>query len=198
MTRPAIPPAILEAGALAILRGVEPAAAPELVDAIRAGGIEAVEVTLDSPSALEVIARLDGLVGAGTVLDVESAERALGAGARFLVAPDCRPELVGWAAERGVPILPGAFTPTEIRNAWLAGAAGVKLFPADALGPGYIRALGRPLAGIPLIPTGGVDGPGAQAWRDAGAVAVAVGSWLTDAADAATVTRRAASLCRGR
>lgn len=198
--RPRIPDPILEAGALAILRGLPPAEVAVAAQAIRAGGIEAIEVTLDSPAALESIRVLTGggrWVGAGTVLTIESAKQAVAAGASFLVAPDCQPTLVWWAAERGVPILPGALSPSEIHGAWRAGAAAVKLFPASALDPPYLRALLGPLAGIPIVPTGGVTAENAQAWRDAGAAAVAVGGWLTASTDPAEIAERAAAVRRG-
>lgn len=197
--RPPLPAAIRDSGVLAIMRGLAPANVASIAAALRDGGVEAIEVTLDSPGALESIAALaeaGALAGAGTVLDVGAAERAVAAGARFLVAPDTRPEVIRWAVGRGVPILPGALTPTEIRAAWEAGAAAVKLFPAFAVGPEYLRAVAAPLAGIPLIPTGGVDGDNAPTWRAAGAAAVAVGSWLTAPDDPALITRRAAALAR--
>ena len=195
--RPAIPAEIVEAGALAILRGLDPDAAVRAAEAIHAGGIAAVEVTLDSPGALDAIsalARDSQPVGAGTVLDVSAAQAAIDAGADFLVTPECQPSLISWAAERGIPIFPGALTPSEIRQAWGAGAAAVKLFPAVGLAFEYVRALAAPLGGIPLIPTGGVTGSNAQAWRDAGAVAVAVGGWLTASEDPAILTQRAAAV----
>jgi 2-dehydro-3-deoxyphosphogluconate aldolase/(4S)-4-hydroxy-2-oxoglutarate aldolase len=198
--RPRIPDAILDAGAVAILRGLPSIAVVDTAQAIRAGGIEAVEITLDSPTALESIkalSRRGWTVGAGTVLTLQEAEHAVVAGASFLVAPDSQIEVISWAAGRGVPILPGAFTATEILSAWRAGAAAVKLFPATAVDPAYLQALRAPLAGIPLIPAGGITSDNAQAWRDAGAVAVAVGSWLTASTSPAEITERAAAVRRG-
>jgi 2-dehydro-3-deoxyphosphogluconate aldolase/(4S)-4-hydroxy-2-oxoglutarate aldolase len=102
--------------------------------------------------------------------------------------------IVGWAAARGIPVMPGAFTPTEILAAWRAGAAAVKLFPASAVGPAFVREVRGPLREIPLVPTGGVTAETAPAFIAAGAVAVGIGSWLTGSGDAAVVQSRAAEL----
>jgi 2-dehydro-3-deoxyphosphogluconate aldolase/(4S)-4-hydroxy-2-oxoglutarate aldolase len=166
--------------------------------ALSSGGIEALEVTLDSPDALGSIAALaeagDVHVGAGTVLGVGDAERAVSAGARFLVAPDSNPELIAWAADRDIAVFPGAMTPTEIRTAWRAGASAVKLFPATALRPDYLEAVTAPLLGVPLIPTGGITADNARDWRASGAVAVGVGGWLTAPADLGLVEARAIAI----
>jgi 2-dehydro-3-deoxyphosphogluconate aldolase/(4S)-4-hydroxy-2-oxoglutarate aldolase len=128
------------------------------------------------------------------VLDVTSARHAVDAGARFLVTPTTDPEVIGWAARRGVPIFPGAMTPTEIVLAWSSGATAVKLFPASVCGPGYVRDLAGPLGHIPLVAVGGIGAENAAAFLSAGVRAVGVGSWLIGDADPAGVRRRAALL----
>lgn len=117
-------------------------------------------------------------VGAGTVLTIDAARRAVDAGAAFLVAPHVDPEVVAWTAGRGIPMFPGAATPTEVLAAWRAGAAGVKVFPASVVGPAFVRELRGPLPDIPLLPTGGVTVDNAAAYIEAGAAAVGIGSWL--------------------
>ncbi len=183
---------------VAILRGHAPEAVAGIVDGLVAGGITTVEVTLDSPGAHDSIAALaardDLVAGAGTVLSVAAAEAAIDAGATFLVAPHLDPAVIRAAAARGVAMLPGALTPTEIFTAWQAGAAAVKVFPAGGLGAGYIAAVRGPLAGIPLVPTGGIDDTNAAAFLAAGALAVGVGGWLTGDADPETVQLRAGRL----
>jgi 2-dehydro-3-deoxyphosphogluconate aldolase/(4S)-4-hydroxy-2-oxoglutarate aldolase len=185
--RPAIPDAIVVPGVVAIARRIDPSSIAAVAEGLLGGGVRAFELTLDDPetTALTAIAdavrRSEGtglLVGAGTVLTLASAERAIDAGAAFLVAPHLDPEIVTWAADRGIPMLPGVATPTEALSAWRAGAAGVKVFPASALGPAFIRELRGPLPEIPLMPTGGVTVDTAAAYIEAGAVAVGLGSWL--------------------
>lgn len=202
--RPAIPPAILAGRVIAIARGLPAALLPDVAAALLAGGVRAFEVTLDSPDALDGIAAVAAVasapgsdrlvIGAGTVLSIEEAAAALEAGARFLVMPHTDDRLVAWAAERGVPAFPGAMTPTEIVRAWRAGAAAVKIFPAGALGPSFVREVRGPLAGIPLVPTGGINAENAGAFLAAGAVAVGAGGWLTGSGDPATIRQRAAAL----
>ena len=152
--RPAIPEAVLACGVVAIGRRLRPDVAVRVADALLAGGVRAFELTLNEPEAdaLEAIAAIAGragagglVIGAGTVLSTDAARRALDAGARFLVMPHTDGALVAWAADRGVPTFPGAFTPTEILAAWRAGASAVKLFPASVAGPGFLRELRGPL-----------------------------------------------------
>jgi 2-dehydro-3-deoxyphosphogluconate aldolase/(4S)-4-hydroxy-2-oxoglutarate aldolase len=184
--RPAIPPEIRAGRVIAIGRRLEPRSTMAVAEALVAGGVRAFEVTLDSPDAIAAIRALvqrhhaDGslLVGAGTVLDVASATTALEAGARFLVSPHTDVELIRWAVAQSIAIFPGALTPSEILAAWRAGASAVKLFPASAVGPAYVREMRGPLSQIALIPTGGVTAQNAAAFIAAGALAVGVGSWL--------------------
>lgn len=159
----------------------------DLVSAVQAlfdGGLEAVEITLNTPGALEAVRRLSGQlpadqwIGCGTVTGVDAARAAREAGARFLVTPTLDPETIAYAVEHSTPILPGAFTPTEIHQADRLGATIVKVFPADRLGPSYLRTVLAPLPDLKLMPTGGVTLESLDAWREAGAVAVGVGSTL--------------------
>lgn len=170
--------AIREARAIAILRRVEPAVADLTVEALRAGGLWIIEVTFDSEDALGAIARWrheDSLVvGGGTVRRAEQVDAAVDAGARFLVAPSYDEAVVGRALELGVPCIPGCLSPTEIDSAWHRGATFVKLFPAATVGPSYLRAILKPLTGVEIVATGGVDAESARAFLDAGAVGVGV------------------------
>ena len=164
------------------------------------GGVHVIELTLNEPEAdalasIAELARvaddLEVLVGAGTVLSTTAAERAVGAGARFVVSPHTDPTLIEWCVSRGVPCFPGALSPTEIHVAWAAGASAVKLFPAAAVGTGYLGQIAGPFPHIPLVPTGGVSAQTAGDWIAAGAVAVGMGSWLIGDGDPVGVTQRA-------
>ena len=200
MARPTIPDGIVTGGVVAIARHLDASRGLAVAEALATGGIRAFELTLNAPEsealrALEAVARrgpaLGIEIGAGTVLSVESAARAVDAGASFLVMPHLDPDLVAWAAERGIPALPGCATPTEILAAWRAGAAAVKLFPASVAGPGFVRELRGPFPEIPLLPTGGVTLESAPAFIAAGAVAVGLGGWLIGDADPPGVGDRA-------
>jgi 2-dehydro-3-deoxyphosphogluconate aldolase / (4S)-4-hydroxy-2-oxoglutarate aldolase len=167
---------------VAILRRV-----PDLdarVAALADAGVGVVEITLDDPHALGAIERARGrgdvTVLAGTVRRADQVDAAAAAGAEAVVGPALVREVVERAAELGIPAIPGALTPTEIELAWDAGAALVKLFPGGLGGPRYVRDVLAPLAGVPLLVTGGVDAQNARAFLDAGAVAVGVGSALDD------------------
>jgi 2-dehydro-3-deoxyphosphogluconate aldolase/(4S)-4-hydroxy-2-oxoglutarate aldolase len=178
--------AIEACGVVGIIRMKDPARLPRVVEALAEGGVRALEITMTVPGAVDLIRRTasslpDGfLLGAGTVLDVETANRVIDAGARFLVSPTFSLEVIEAAHERDVPILPGCFSPTEILAAWNAGADIVKVFPATSLGPTYVRDLHGPLPQIKLMPTGGVSIDNAAEWIRAGAAAVGVGSALLD------------------
>ena len=202
MTRPSVPAELTDDGVVAIARRLAPADVPEISDALLAGGIRAFELTLNEPEdaalrsieAAAAYATASGTpisIGAGTVLSVASAERAVNAGASFLVSPHLDAEIVRWAAARGVPMLPGAATPTEVFAAWNAGAAAVKVFPASALGPAFLRELRGPFPDIPLQPTGGITAGNAADYILAGAIAVGIGSWLFAGGTAASITERA-------
>ena len=186
-TRPAIPVGITDGGVVAIGRRVTTELAPTVAAALADGGVRAFELTLNEPEAealrsIEAVARVAaglGLeLGAGTVLSIEAAGRAVDSGATFLVMPHLDPELVAWAAARDIPAFPGCATPTEILAAWRAGAAAVKLFPASSAGPGFVRELRGPFPDIAIVPTGGVTLESAPLFITAGAVAVGMGGWL--------------------
>lgn len=179
---------IIDCGAIGILRTSEPDRLVRAVEAIREGGIPVVEVAMTTPGALEVIEkvarRMSGdeefLLGVGSVLDAEAVRRAVDAGARFVVSPIFKEEIVEVAHSQGVPVLPGAFSPTEIQVAHEAGADFVKVFPASILGKGYCSSVLSPLPHLRLVPTGGVSLAGAGEWIEGGASAVGVGSALLD------------------
>lgn len=201
--RPTIPDLLADTRVVAILRRTDAAQAVATAEAIYAGGVRAIEVTCDSDGVFAMIRAIADafgdrmLVGAGTVLDRETAEQALAAGARYMVSPHTDPELIGALAARGVPFVPGAFTATEALTAWRAGAPLVKLFPAGPVGPGYIKDLRGPLRQIPFLPTGGVTLDNAASFIAAGAWGLGIGSALVDGPLVAAgrfdeLTRRAA------
>jgi 2-dehydro-3-deoxyphosphogluconate aldolase/(4S)-4-hydroxy-2-oxoglutarate aldolase len=165
----------------------EPDKVRAVVDAIAEGGVRTLEVTMTVPGAVELIAQLAPtlpagfVLGAGTVLDAETVARVVDAGARFIVSPVFRPAVIAACHARGVAAMPGCFTPTEILEAWDAGADIVKVFPATALGPSYLKDVRAPLPQVKLMPTGGVTLDNAGEWIRAGAVAVGVGTALLDA-----------------
>ncbi len=178
---------IRDSGVVAIVRRVPEERIEPLARAMHAGGVRAIEVTLDTKGAIGAIGRLaaafprDVAIGAGTVMTAEAVASAVSAGAAFIVSPHVDDEVIGAARERRVPVLPGAYTPSEIVRAWRAGAALVKLFPASNGGPRYLREVRAPLSDIPIVPTGGVSLENAAEFVRAGAVALGVGSSLTPA-----------------
>jgi 2-dehydro-3-deoxyphosphogluconate aldolase/(4S)-4-hydroxy-2-oxoglutarate aldolase len=177
---------IEECGVVAVIRLKEPDKLRGVIDALAEGGVRALEITMTVPRAIELIAEIaptlppEFLLGAGTVLDPETARRAINAGAQFVVSPAFRKEVIAAGHAKDVPVMPGCFTPTEILEAWEAGADVVKVFPATTLGPGFFKDLRAPLPHIKLMPTGGVSIDNAGDWIRAGAVAVGVGSALLD------------------
>jgi 2-dehydro-3-deoxyphosphogluconate aldolase/(4S)-4-hydroxy-2-oxoglutarate aldolase len=185
---------------VAVLRAARSPAS--VIEAVVAGGISVVEITLDSPDAEAVIAaarsRFPGvLVGAGTVRTASDVDRAVGAGAAFCVAPATVPDALERAASLGVPMVPGALTPSEVERAWGLGAPVVKLFPGSLGGPGYVRELRGPLGDVPLLVTGGVDAGNARAFLSAGAIAVGAGSSLARAGDPEAAARELVAACSG-
>jgi 2-dehydro-3-deoxyphosphogluconate aldolase/(4S)-4-hydroxy-2-oxoglutarate aldolase len=179
---------IEQTGVVAVIRLEDPAALREVCEALAAGGVRALEVTMTVPGAVSLIEQLssslpaDFAVGAGTVLDAETARQVILAGARFVVGPVFRLEVIEMAHRYDVPVMPGCFTPTEILSAWDAGADIVKVFPATALGPGFFKDIRGPLPQLRLMPTGGVTRENAGEWIKAGAVAIGVGTALVDKA----------------
>jgi 2-dehydro-3-deoxyphosphogluconate aldolase / (4S)-4-hydroxy-2-oxoglutarate aldolase len=184
----AVTAAIEHAGVVAVIRMQEPDRLRGVIDALADGGVRALEVTMTVPGAIELIQDLsstlssDFLLGAGTVLDVQTAARVIDAGARFVVSPILRPAIIDICHRNGVAALPGCFSPTEILTAWESGADIVKVFPATALGPSFFTDVRGPLPQLKLMPTGGVTLDNAGDWIRAGAVAVGVGTALLDRA----------------
>jgi len=180
---------IIEIGIVPVVRASSAQEAMAAVDAICSGGIPIAEITMTVPGAVEIIRELvntrgsDVLVGAGTVLDAETAARCLDAGAQFIVSPGLDVETVALVAKKGSVIMAGALTPTEVITAWKAGSDFVKVFPCGQVGgPKYINALRGPLPNIPLIPTGGVNLNTAVDFILAGCAALGVGGELVQSA----------------
>jgi 2-dehydro-3-deoxyphosphogluconate aldolase/(4S)-4-hydroxy-2-oxoglutarate aldolase len=167
---------------VAIVRARSPIDLDAILARLADGGVTVAEVTVPTPGALAAIAkaRAEGrlVVGAGTVLSIADADAAVGAGAQFLVTPNVDAAVIARAGELGVPILPGAFTPTEIALAAALGAAAVKVFPAARLGPSYLYDLSGPLPGISLVPTGGIGLGDVAGYLEAGALALGLGDPL--------------------
>jgi len=169
---------------IGIIRGADTEAVKAAVKAAFEGGLRVMEITLNREDAFAQIAmikadfkdRID--LGAGTVLDVKSAEKAIAAGAQFIVTPALIPEVIEYCVRRKIPVFPGAMTPTEILVAHRAGAEMVKVFPASVLGPGYIKSLLGPFPDLKLMPTGGVTPENAAEYFKAGAAAVGAGGEL--------------------
>ena len=186
-----------------VVRATSADEAMRAIDAIREGGIAVLEITMTVPGAVGVIEEVtkrfgdDALVGAGTVLDPETAKACISSGAQFVVSPALNPDTIAYCREQEVAIMPGALTPTEVVQAWNAGADFVKVFPAGAVGgPSYLKSLKAPLPQIELVPTGGVNLKTAADFIKAGAAALGVGADLVDIkaireGQAAIITERA-------
>jgi len=178
---------IIDTGVVAIVRLDCSEHLVRVAQAVREGGVKVIEFTLTTPDALEMIREAskilpsDVLLGAGTVLDPESARAAILAGAEFTVSPTLNPAVIEMCRRYSKVCIPGALTPTEILTAWECGADIVKVFPATLGGPQYFKDIAGPLPQIKLIPTGGVSLENAGAFIKAGAVAVAAGSNLVNA-----------------
>jgi len=179
--------AIEALGVVAVIRLKDAAKLRAVIDALAAGGVRALEVTMTVPGAVDLIRRLAPTLppgfrlGAGTVTDPDTARAVIDAGATFVVSPVFRPEIVRACHDLGVAAMPGCFSPTEILAAHDYGADIVKVFPATTLGPQFIRDVRAPLPQVKLMPTGGVTLDNAGDWIRAGAVAVGLGSALVDA-----------------
>ena len=184
-SREAVLQRILASGVVAVVRLPDAAQALRIVEAIREGGVVAIEITLTTPGALQAIAEVaatqpDVEIGVGSVLTAADARRAIDAGARYVVSPVFKPEIVRAAHDLGAPVMPGAFSPTEILAATESGADVVKVFPSGVVGMSYFKAVLAPMPHLKLMPTGGVSPENAGDWIRAGAVAVGVGSSLLD------------------
>ncbi|MBV9126816.1 MAG: bifunctional 4-hydroxy-2-oxoglutarate aldolase/2-dehydro-3-deoxy-phosphogluconate aldolase [Verrucomicrobia bacterium] len=184
VTKPQIIDRILHPGIVAVIRTDSAAQLLPICEALVAGGVIGLEITMTTPDAIDAIATASrqfgdrALVGVGTVIDTETCRAAILAGAQFVVTPVCRPEIVQMSLRYGKPIACGAYTPTEALTAHEAGADFIKLFPADGLGPQYIKNLLAPLPMLRIIPTGGVTVETAGDFLRAGCAALAAGSSL--------------------
>lgn len=177
---------ILSLKVIAVIRMSDPEKLFSVTEAIKRGGVKAIEITLTTPGALDVIREMsakkspDVLIGAGTVLDAETADAAIDAGAEFVVSPVTNFDMIQVCRRRDTFVAPGAFTPTEIVAAWKQGADVVKVFPATSVGPKYFKDLKGPLPLIRLMPTGGVSIENAADFIKNGACCVAIGTALLD------------------
>lgn len=195
---------IRETGIIAIMRAQNPERLVQAAEAIWAGGVRVIEVTMTTPGALQVIGAATEqfgqtvLFGAGSVLDAETARAAILSGAGFVVSPTLSLDVIRMCRRYSIPVLPGCFTSSEALTAWEAGADMIKLFPASLGGPHLIKALLAPLPQLQIVPVGGVDLTNAADYARSGAVALGVGGSLVnqkllDAADMSELTRRAAA-----
>jgi 2-dehydro-3-deoxyphosphogluconate aldolase/(4S)-4-hydroxy-2-oxoglutarate aldolase len=177
---------VIDCGIVAVVRFSDPGPLVEVVKALAEGGVTVAEVTFTVPNALDVIREAKQqlgdrvLLGAGTVLDPETARAAMLAGAEFIVAPSLNIEVIKLCRRYDKLVMPGAFTPTEVVTAWEAGADIVKVFPAEIVGPAFFKALKGPLPQVKLMPTGGVDLTTAADFLKAGAVCLGIGSQLVE------------------
>lgn len=183
---------VLDCGLVAVVRSPDSQQLVEVARALADGGVTVVEITMSVPDALDVVRQVRRalgdrlLLGAGTILDSETARAALLAGAEYIVAPTLNLDVIRLCQRYDKLVMPGAFTPTEIMTAWEAGADIVKVFPADCVGPAFFKALRGPLPQIRLMPTGGVDLQTAAAFLRAGACCLGVGGQLVEPKAVAT------------
>ncbi len=185
MSRTEIIQALIDSGAIAVIRMSDTKKLLKVADAIVKGGITAIEITMTTPDALRVIETMSReakhmLIGVGSVLDEETAVMAIRAGAQFVVSPVFKPGIINAAHRYDLPAMPGAFTPTEILTAHEQGADMVKVFPADVVGMAFFKAIKAPMPHLRLVPTGGVTLENGGDWIKAGACAVGVGGALLD------------------
>lgn len=171
---------------IALIRAENPDGLLDCAKALAEGGLTSIELTMTTPGAIRMLEKAtaelpDFLFGLGTVLDAETARAGILAGARFIVTPALRPDVITLCQRYSVPIFSGALTPTEVVNAWEAGADAAKIFPAEFFGPAYIKSLKAPLPQTELVPTGGVTAENVGEFIKAGAFATAAGSSLVEA-----------------
>ncbi|MBM9468572.1 bifunctional 4-hydroxy-2-oxoglutarate aldolase/2-dehydro-3-deoxy-phosphogluconate aldolase [Nakamurella leprariae] len=212
MSNAGLPGHVAGTGVVAILRSSDARHVERVAHTLVEDGITGIELTLTVPGALDLVPRLRAAfgpaadIGVGTVTSVRELEAAVHAGAQFVVSPTWQPEAAVAATELHVPFCPGVFSPTEALEAWQAGVAAVKLFPASTVGPGYLRQLLGPIPDLAVIPTGGVEIDDVEQWLRAGAVGVGLGGPLLGAAlatgDVSELHHRAerllAAVARGR
>ena len=189
MTKAEVMQRLRDTGIIPVVRAESAEQAMRAVDAVKAGGVEIVEVTMTVPGAVQLIEQLadryghEALIGAGTVLDPQSARDCIQAGAQFIISPALNEATIDACRAKDIVVLPGALTPTEVFRAWAAGADAVKVFPAGAVGgASYLKSLKAPLPQIELVPTGGVSLKTAADFIKAGAMALGVGADLIDLA----------------
>jgi 2-dehydro-3-deoxyphosphogluconate aldolase / (4S)-4-hydroxy-2-oxoglutarate aldolase len=184
LARTQLPDRTATAKLIVVVRAADAADYDRVLDALIDAGIRSIELTLTTPGTIDRLPKLltqfgdTADIGIGTVTDVPQLTAAVDAGAHYLVTPISDPELVDAANRSRVPIVPGGLTPTELFAAWRAGAAAVKVFPANQVGPGYVKDLRGPFPEMAVVPSGGVDLRNAVAWLAAGATAVSVGGPL--------------------
>lgn len=194
---------MLERKLVAVVRSEDSEPLVEVAKALYEGGIPVIEFTMTVPNALEVLSQTRRtlgdkvLLGAGTVLDAETARAAMLAGAEFVVSPTTSADVIRICRRYSKPVIPGAFTPTEILHAWESGADIVKVFPAEVVGSAFFKAVSRPLPHVRLMPTGGIDLQTAGEFLRAGACCLGVGGTLVDpkaiaARDFRSIAQRAA------
>lgn len=186
MSRKLIVEELLKRKAVAVIRIQQPEKLKKVIEALNAGGISVAEITLTVPNALQLIKTMtdelssDILIGVGSVLNGETAEKAISAGAKYVVSPILKKEIIDTAHKFDVPAMPGCFTPTEIQQAYEMGADVIKVFPADIVGMNFFKAVLAPMQHLRLMPTGGVTIENAGDWFKAGACAVGLGTSLLD------------------
>jgi 2-dehydro-3-deoxyphosphogluconate aldolase/(4S)-4-hydroxy-2-oxoglutarate aldolase len=177
---------LIDCGAIAVIRLADPDKLIKIAQSIYEGGVTGIEITMTVPDAINVIkkaaAELGSYmnIGVGSVLDAVTAQKAIDAGAKYVVSPVFKKEIIEAAHRNNVPVMPGAFTPTEIQTAYEAGADIIKIFPADVVGIAFFKGVLAPMPYLKLMPTGGVSLANAGEWLKAGACAVGVGSALLD------------------
>jgi len=177
---------ILKRKSIAVLRIKEADKLKNVIEAIAEGGVTVSEITMSVPNAIQLIEKMTNeldkniVLGVGTVLNAQVCEDAIKAGAKYVVSPVFKTEIIDMAHKYDIPVMPGCFSPTEILTAYEAGADVIKVFPADSLGMPYFKALLAPLPHIPMMPSGGVTLTNAGEWLKAGACAVGIGSALLD------------------
>jgi len=207
LTKQQIIEKLINPGVIAVVRAKRADQAVPLIEALVAGGVIAVEITMTTPNAIAAIREASiklgerALIGVGTVLDEKTCQAAIDAGAQFIVSPICRRELIPIAQRAGKPIMLGSYTSTEAQLAHEAGSDFIKIFPADTLGPNYIKALRAPLPHLRIVPTGGVDLKTIGDFFKAGCLAVGAGSSLIskevlDSDDWPSLTRMAAAFVK--
>jgi 2-dehydro-3-deoxyphosphogluconate aldolase/(4S)-4-hydroxy-2-oxoglutarate aldolase len=186
MKRQEIVNSLIKASAVAVVRLTDPTKLMKVSEAIYAGGVSAIEITMTVPNAIKMIEEASKVlgsymqVGVGSVLDSDTAQKAIDAGAKYVVSPIFKKEIIETAHKNNIPAMPGAFTPTEILTAYEAGADIVKVFPADVVGMAFFKGILAPMPHLKLMPTGGVSLTNAGDWLKAGACAVGVGTALLD------------------